>query len=190
MDMIQLNCVGDICPVPVIKVKKALAEHTALAVTVDNDIAVENISKYLKAMDATFTTQADGAHFVITINREGTTIPAPTQGVSGTAVVISSQYMGRGTDALGAILIKGFIFAQTQLETLPGTIIFYNGGVQHTLENAPSIADLQYLQDNGVKILVCGTCLNYHGVKNAVGEVTDMYNIATILQNATHIIKP
>ncbi|MFR5733000.1 MAG: hypothetical protein ACLUD2_14640 [Clostridium sp.] len=49
-----------------------------------------------------------------------------------------------------ALLIKGFLFAQTQLETLPDTILFYNGGAKLTCEGSDSIEDLKKLEEAGV----------------------------------------
>ena len=37
--------------------------------------------------------------------------------------------MGEGEDELGKILIKGFIYALTEMETLPKTVLLYNKGV-------------------------------------------------------------
>ena len=42
--------------------------------------------------------------------------------------------MGRGDDALGHKLMKAFIFAVTQQEELPATMLFYNGGAKLTVE--------------------------------------------------------
>ena len=42
-------------------------------------------------------------------------------------VVVSSDRMGSGNDELGKVLIKGFIFAVTQLDELPKAMLFYNG---------------------------------------------------------------
>ena len=36
--------------------------------------------------------------------------------------------MGSGDDELGAVLMKGFVFALTQLDELPETVLMYNGG--------------------------------------------------------------
>ena len=205
--MTKLNCIGDICPVPVIKTKKALAEPTVLSleVVVDNDIAVQNISKMLNAQGLSYSQAAvAGGHFSIRIHKNGTQampdtivknqdhtqLPEPSK--TGTTVVVSSQFMGSGDDVLGAILIKGFFFALTQLETLPNAIIFYNGGVHHALKNAPALQDLQQLQQENVKILVCGTCLNHYNVLAdlAVGEVSNMYEIATCLAESGNIVRP
>ena len=100
--------------------------------------------------------------------------------------------MGSGNDELGATLMKGFIYAVSQLEELPKTMLFYNGGVKLTTEGSASLEDLKSLQAQGVEILSCGTCLNFYGLseKLAVGEVTNMYAIVEKLNGASHIVKP
>lgn len=88
--------------------------------------------------------------------------------------------MGEGNEELGRALLKAFLFALTQQETLPAAILFYNAGAAVTCEGSASLEDLQALQSQGVEILTCGTCLNYYGLteKLRVGEVTNMYVIA------------
>lgn len=92
-----------------------------------------------------------------------------------TVVVISSDRMGTGNDELGKVLIKGFIFAVTQLDKLPKTMLFYNGGATLTTEGSDSLEDLKSLEAQGVEIMTCGTCLDYYGLKDklAVGSVTN-----------------
>ena len=51
-------------------------------------------------------------------------------------VIASIDRMGEGNDELGKVLMKGFIFAMTQLEELPKTMLFYNGGATLTTENS------------------------------------------------------
>ena len=76
--------------------------------------------------------------------------------------------MGEGNDALGKVLIKGFIFAVTQLDKLPKTMLFYNGGATLTAEDSDSLEDLRSLEAQGVEIM---TCLLYTSV-NTVYEST------------------
>lgn len=72
--------------------------------------------------------------------------------------------MGRGNDELGKVLMKGFIFAVTQLEKLPKTILFYNGGATLTTEGSDSLDDIKSLEAPGRGDKTCGTCLNYYGL--------------------------
>ena len=48
------------------------------------------------------------------------------------------------------------------------------------------------MEQQGVEILTCGTCLNYYGLTEqlAVGKVTDMYTIVERLSGAGQVIKP
>ena len=109
-----------------------------------------------------------------------------------TVVVISSDKMGEGEEELGKVLIKGYIYALTQLETLPKTILFYNKGAYLTCEGSASLEDLKSLEAQGVEILTCGTCLNYYGIteKLQVGTVTNMYVIAETMAKAGKVVKP
>ena len=88
--------------------------------------------------------------------------------------------------------MKGFIYALSQQEELPSTILFYNGGAKLTTEGSLSLEDLKSMEAQGVQILTCGTCLNYYGLseKLAVGSVTNMYSIVEALANADKVIKP
>lgn len=108
-----------------------------------------------------------------------------------TVVAIASERMGHGNDELGKVLMKGFIFALSQLDELPSTILFYNGGATITTEGSPSLDDLKNMEAQGVEILTCGTCLDYYNLKDklAVGSVTNMYTIVEKLANADKIIK-
>ena len=109
-----------------------------------------------------------------------------------TVVVISADHMGEGDEELGKVLIKGFIYALTEQDVLPQTILFYNGGAKLTCEESPTLEDLKSLEAQGVEILTCGTCLNHYGLtdKLQVGSVTNMYVIAEKMTQAGNIVKP
>ena len=53
---------------------------------------------------------------------------------------------------LGKVLMKGFLFAVTQLDELPKTMLFYNGGATLTTEGSDSLEDLKSLEAQGVTI--------------------------------------
>lgn len=201
--MITVNAMGDNCPIPVIKTKKAMQALTGpetIEVLVDNEIAVQNVTKMAGSAGGQVTSEKLGdAEFKITIRMEG----APKAEESGeetclpdardnTVIVISSDRMGSGNDELGKVLIKGFIFAVTQLDTLPKTMLFYNGGATLTTEGSDSLDDLKSLEAQGVEIMTCGTCLDYYGLKDklAVGSVTNMYSIVEAMANSGRIINP
>ena len=194
--MITVNAMGDNCPIPVIKTKKAIAALTGpetIEVLVDNEIAVQNVTKMASGSGGKVTSEKLGdAEFKVTIEMEGAPAAEDDAEDDNTVVVISSDRMGTGNDELGKVLIKGFIFAVTQLDKLPKTMLFYNGGATLTTEGSDSLEDLKSLEAQGVEIMTCGTCLDYYGLKDklAVGSVTNMYSIVETQAKATKIIKP
>jgi selenium metabolism protein YedF len=203
MKMITVNAMGDNCPIPVIKTKKAMQEITGpetIEVLVDNEIAVQNVTKMAVSSGGNVTSEKLGEkEFKVTIQMNGAVAKeAEEEAVctpdrkGDTIVVIASDKMGSGNDELGKVLIKGFIFAVTQLEELPKAMIFYNGGATLTAEGSDSLEDLKSLEAQGVEILTCGTCLNYYGLtdKLEVGSVTNMYTIVEKMAEAGKIIQP
>lgn len=200
--MITVNAMGDNCPIPVIKTKKAIAALTGpetIEVLVDNEIAVQNVTKMASGSGGKVTSENLGdAEFKVTIEMEGAPAADEAEAVcvpdarDNTVVVVSSDRMGSGNDELGKVLIKGFIFAVTQLDTLPKTMLFYNGGATLTTEDSDSLEDLKSLEAQGVEIMTCGTCLDYYGLKDklAVGTVTNMYSIVETMAKAGRIVRP
>ena len=194
--MITVNAMGDNCPIPVIKTKKAMAALTGpetIEVLVDNEIAVQNVTKMASSSGGKVTSEKLGdAEYKVTIEMEGAPAAEDDAQDDNTVVVISSDRMGTGNDELGKVLIKGFIFAVTQLDKLPKTMLFYNGGATLTTEGSDSLEDLKSLEAQGVEIMTCGTCLDYYGLKDklAVGTVTNMYSIVETMAKAGRIVRP
>lgn len=194
--MITVDAMGDNCPIPVIKTKKAMDALTGpetIEVLVDNEIAVQNVTKMAASAGGKVTSEQKAEkEYVVTIEMEGAPAAEDDAQDDNTVVVISSDRMGTGNDELGKVLIKGFIYAVTQLDTLPKKMLFYNGGATLTTEGSDSIEDLKSLEAQGVEILTCGTCLDYYHLKDklVVGGVTNMYSIVESMAEAGKIIRP
>ncbi len=194
--MMKVNAIGDACPIPVVKAKKAMQEANGtgtIEVLVDNEIAVTNVTKMAANEGAEVISEKVAENeYKITIELSGAKAEEAGEKEENLVVVISSDRMGAGNDDLGKVLIKGFLFAVTQLDKLPKTILFYNGGAALTAEGSDSLDDLKHMEEQGVEILTCGTCLNYYGLsdKLAVGGVTNMYTIVEKMAGADKIIKP
>lgn len=209
--MITVNAMGDVCPIPVVKTKKALGELNGpgqIEVLVDNETAVRNVMKMAKSSGAeagqeqlgdrqyrVLITVGEAAAQAAEEKKDDTSAPsaAPVfRTCLGTVVSVGSDRMGSGSDELGHILMKSFIFAVTQLDELPDKMLFYNGGAKLTTEGSECLEDLKALAEQGVEILTCGTCLDYYGIKDklAIGGVTNMYSIVETLQGAMNVIRP
>lgn len=201
--MITVNAMGEACPLPVIKTKKAISERgteSDVEVLVDNETAVQNVMKMAKSQGGEVTDEKLGEGRYIVQIHFGEAASAKEQeaeedgsAVTGEAVVvIASDRMGEGKEDLGKVLMKSFLFAVAQLEELPKAILFYNGGATLTAEGSDSLEDLKNLEAQGVEILTCGTCLDYYELKEklSVGSVTNMYTIVEMMNQASKIIRP
>ena len=203
MNIVKVNDIGDNCPIPVVKAKKAiegLTESAIVEISVGNEIAVQNVTKMVNQKNLESTCEKVGEnHYVIKVQC-GDVVESEETKEAVTAivkeekmiVVLSSDKMGEGDEELGKVLIKGFIYAITQLDKYPKAILLYNSGVKLSSEGSDSIEDLKMLEEQGVEILSCGTCLNFYNLQDKlqVGKVTNMYSIVEELSEATNIIRP
>ncbi|MDU1455647.1 MAG: sulfurtransferase-like selenium metabolism protein YedF [Paeniclostridium sordellii] len=192
---IELDARGLACPKPVINTKKQLdnIDQGAVVVTVDNEIAKENIFKLAKSMnyDASVLKSEKDLICIEIIKGENVIIEEKSQeSLSDTCIFINSDKMGNGNDELGHVLMKGYIYTLTESKPYPKSILFVNSGIKLTTENEATIENLKILQDAGVEILSCGTCLDYYGLKDGlkVGTVTNMYTIVETMNNSSKTI--
>ena len=199
---IEVNAMGDACPIPVVKTQKAMQElggAGTVETLVDNETAVQNLGRLAASRGCASGVEklGEGRYRVtITVGENAETEEAADGrfacGKPRTVAVLSSDKMGGGNDELGGALMKAFVYALSQQETLPDTILCYNGGVKLTCEGSESLEDLKAMAERGVEILSCGTCLNFYGIKEklAVGEVTNMYVIVEKLSGADRVVRP
>ncbi len=199
--MKQIDARGLACPQPVILAKKALETDPVVEITVDNRTAVENVTRLAQSQKCSVNVaeRNDGA-FTLRIEKnsggekraESLDGPAVSTLYKGLIVVLSEDRLGRGSDELGRVLIRSFLHTLTETVPLPEKIICYNTGVKLAAEESDVLDDLGDLQKKGVDVLVCGTCLNYFGLsdKLKVGKVSNMYDIATLLVNASRMVCP
>ena len=199
-----IDCKGMACPLPVVNAKKAAEELNSgdvLTVLVDNEIAVQNLTRFAehKGFGVSAEKKTDKEYAVI-MTVSGTAEAAKEEEVAcvmdsrrkGMLVVLSGNVMGTGDPKLGTSLMKAFVFALTKQDQLPDTVLCYNTGAYLTCEGADTLEDLKLLESEGVTILTCGTCLDFYGLKEklAVGGVTNMYDILERMESAARIIKP
>jgi len=194
--MEEINALGQACPMPTILTKKALKQSPGepVKVLVDNEIATQNWSKMAEQMGLDCQVEQTGEnHYEVSLSPEGSPtekvkIEAPlfqrkkSEGPEPYIVVLHSETIGKGSDELGAILMKSFLFSLSEQEQLPEKILFYNGGAKLTAEGSPVLDDLKAMEQAGVDIMTCGICVEYYGFqeKLAVGSPTNMYTIVEL----------
>ena len=195
-----LDARGLNCPQPVILTKKALEENASIVVIVDNKTALENVRRLGAKLGCSVEIENTGEkEFHIHLTR-GNIDPAAVQDSSASCsvssgsliAVISSETMGSGNDELGRILMKAFIHTLVQAEELPEKILFYNAGVKLAAVDSEVLDDLKNLNDAGVEILLCGTCVNFFNLQEKIGagKITNMFEILSVMSTADRMIMP
>ena len=94
--------------------------------------------------------------------------------------LIQSEFLGRGNDELGMMLMSSFLRLLEESEEKPEKMLFINTGVRLVCEGSWALEHLKTLAAAGVEILACGTCLDFFELKESqvVGNPTNM--VATI----------
>jgi len=195
---------GQLCPVPLIMTKKAMneiGENESLLIIIDNDTSYKNVSRFLEEHKMTVSTKRNGNLYELTVNKTGH-IPESTQAedycskedtkISNYVVAIQRNRLGDGAEELGTILIKGFVNTLPETTLKPKTIVFLNSGIFLALKDSPVLESLKKLENMGIEILVCGTCLDYYKKKEeqGVGKISNMYEILERLSHAGNVIYP
>ena len=200
-----IDCMGMACPLPVINAKKAIEafnEDGTLHIRVDNDTAVQNLTRLGEHNGFEVTSAQDGEKaYTVTMairGRGGRPAEVPAEAVvcavptGGRVVVISSDAMGTGDEKLGRKLMKAFIFALTSQDEAPDKVICYNSGAFLTTKDPDTIRDLKSLEEAGTTVMTCGTCLDFYGLKEQlqVGIISNMYDIVEAQMKAASVIRP
>lgn len=203
MTEFTLNCQNLACPQPVLECKKLIETKAPqeFFVVVDNEAAKENVTRFVGTKgyttfiedsgDGTWRIKALGAG-TPQCNCEVMTDAELAEIDQRVCVFIASDVVGSGDDMLGGKLMKSFLATLPELGSELWRIVLVNGGVKLAVQDSPVIAELQALENAGITILVCGTCLDHFGIleHKAVGQTTNMLDVVTSMQLATKTIRP
>ena len=191
----KVDARGLMCPKPVIETKKALDKIDGGIITtiVDNKIAKENVRKLAQSMNYYVDVKEIDTDFHISISKEqGTVIEREmlSENIGDFVIIVGKDKMGSGSDELGDILMRGYIYTLTEAKPYPKAILFINSGIKLTIDTSEVLDDLKVLEDKGVQLLSCGTCLDYYGYKDrlAIGEVTNMFTIVELTNTSSNAI--
>jgi selenium metabolism protein YedF len=192
---IEIDARGLACPKPVINTKKELdnIEEGIVIVTVDNNIAKQNILKLSNSLNCESRIIKEEKDLISIEIKKGDNVIIEEQikdELDNKCIFISSNKMGNGNDELGEILMKGFVYTLTESKPYPKSILLVNSAVKLSTENYDTVQNLKILEESGVEILSCGTCLDYYGLKESikVGSITNMYTIVDIMKNSSQTI--
>lgn len=107
-----------------------------------------------------------------------------------TVLLLTHNGMGRADTELQHKLAGTYFGLLAENGVLPGVICFYTDGVRLVCEGSPVLDELRALEEKGVRLIVCGTCLNHFGLadKVRVGIVGGMTDIIEAQWRAEKVI--
>ncbi len=198
--MREIDCRGLACPQPVLETKEALeglSEGEVLRVLVDNEAAVQNVSRFVSSQGYPLQVKEEAGYFILEVVKKGS--GRPVEGVSCErpegifrVILLDSDRMGEGDEELGRKLLLNFLRTLPQVSPLPQALVFYNRGVFLTVEGSPVLSVLRELEEKGVKIFSCWTCLSHYDLEDKlrVGQASNMYEILSLLMRADRVLRP
>jgi selenium metabolism protein YedF len=200
--MKTLNTRGELCPIPLIKLKEAmlnLEPGEELRVETDNDTSLKNLLSYLKDQGVEPEVSTAGADHTLlfTVPEQDFSASDPASYCSSDlprdyVVCIKGELMGEGDPELGKILMETFLVNLKLQEQLPTHVVLYNSGVKLALKSSPVCSSLVELEELGTRIMLCGTCVDHYGIQFDIGAgmISNMVVLTETLASAGHVVTP
>lgn len=197
-----LDVKGKKCPLPLIETKKALNEmgtDEVLKVVTDSETSKNNVTRFLSDNNIKSEWSEKDHVYEILINYQDTDLEnveaeayCTTDPLkdTGFVIVFTKNYLGEGSEELGKTLMNGFLDTLIADENFPRKMMFFNAAIFMTLKGSPQEEMLKELEEAGVEILVCGTCLDFYKKTKelAVGKVSNMLEIQNSMLGAAKTI--
>ncbi|MCD6352406.1 MAG: sulfurtransferase-like selenium metabolism protein YedF [Armatimonadetes bacterium] len=197
----EVDARGLPCPRPVMMTKKALddLDEGIVRVLVTQEVQTRNVSQLARSEGLEVEVRTLEDYYEVLVHKTGganlgkqeKTAPAKPQiQTSGAVLLLSSDKLGQGNDELGALLAELLVNTLAEIDVQPAKVLMLNEGVRLACRGSKVVSSLRKLAEDGVQILVCGTCLNFLGLLDEleVGEVSNMYDIAMALLTAQSIV--
>jgi sulfur relay (sulfurtransferase) complex TusBCD TusD component (DsrE family) len=106
-------------------------------------------------------------------------------------LVFKTNGMGSSeTQPLKEKLAKTFLSLTAQMDPLPKALCFYTDGVKLACDESPVLEELHALEQSGVRIILCQTCIDSYGLRDQVrvGIIGGMSDIITAIWQADKVI--
>ena len=110
--------------------------------------------------------------------------------MENTVILVARHGMGSADPELQLKLFATYLRLLLENGKLPGAICFYTDGVKLAVEGSPVLESLAQLQERGVHLVLCKTCLDFFGLaeKVRVGVIGGMGDILAAQTMATKVI--
>lgn len=182
---------GELCPRPVMMARELVVSgEPAISVIVDNEVAASNVTRFLEGSGYHVTREESEGHIVINALRDDgalSDMSASSQDEERRAYLLLSEYVGYESEGLGEVLMKSFIGTVAASSPLPSVIALMNGAVKLTLAESTCSITLKEMEEKGVTVLVCGTCVKHFGIMDnvSVGRISNMFEITEAVFGAS-----
>ena len=196
--MKEIDARGLSCPAPVLQTRIAIEEGyvKAIRVVVDNEAAQQNVKRFLESQGFDVALKKVDDHYSVMGQCDKVTAKQPSEASEAEArqtkimIMIATDRIGYGDDELGLKLMVSFIRTLKEMGPDLWRLVFVNNGVNLAIQSSEVLGDLKELEDSGLQILVCGTCLIHFDLleQKRVGETTNMLDIVTAMQLADKVI--
>jgi len=196
--MEKVDARGLACPAPVLQTKAAIEDGNAdtVEVIIDNEAAKQNVNRFLGSQGFTTSVEQRGSDYLVigtrkeSLQSEREPVKIREADQQKTMVLIGTDRMGFGDDQLGKQLLLNFIKTLKEMADELWRLVFVNNGVKLTIKGSAVLGDLKAFEASGLRILVCGTCLDYFNLlgEKQVGETTNMLDIVTAMQLSDKVI--
>lgn len=203
-----INAFGLQCPRPLMLAKQQVDAGVAeFGIQVDNETAVRNVMRMaertgrpaaVEPVDGGWLISFAAGDAASTAGDGADATPAPAVGSAcasgagcGYAVFVGKNHVGEGEGELGFNLMKMALYTLSECGDAPASLLFMNSGVKLVAGGeGQAVESVRKLIDQGTEVLVCGTCLDFYGIKDQlqVGEVSNMYDILERMRDAAKVI--
>ena len=199
MKKVEVNAKGLACPQPVVMTKNALSEieKGMVVVTVDNEVARENVKRMAESAGCSVSIEDQGDNiYSLNITKIGSEEvplePVTEQKLNHEPLVylFDSDFIGTNRD-LGKVLVNGFLNTIPSLPKRKSSIVLISNGVKLATSGSYVLDTLKQLEQTGVTILICGTCLDFFKIREkvAAGTISNALEIMEALTTAAKVVK-
>ncbi|MBW2604667.1 MAG: sulfurtransferase-like selenium metabolism protein YedF [Deltaproteobacteria bacterium] len=196
--MKEIDARGLACPAPVLQTRAALQEENLISVKVivDNAASQQNVQRFLESQGFQAVLEQNGPDYLVIgtcdDKRQAQIQPSREEETEDKKIMVmcATDRIGFGDEKLGLKLMASFIKTLKEMGPELWRLVFVNNGVKLAIDGSAVLDDLKDFENDGLKILVCGTCLTHFGLLEAkkVGETTNMLDIVTAMQLADKVI--
>lgn len=167
--MVIVDARGLGCPKPIILAEEALSkiEEGFITILIDNEASLENIKRYAERFGYYYEVEKENSFWKVKLVKGYTCKIVSNEKKSSKEllIIIASDIIGKD-EKLGRVLMKAFFETMIAIGQSPNMIFLMNTAVNLSTKDEEFINLLKKLEEQGVEIFTCGTCLKYYNLED------------------------